>query len=151
MQKSMPYISARSSRRFWGGSSTLTRRSSIFFLRSSISTLALSKHLFASMTDFPATTFSPTFPFDGISHRRRKKSPMTITIPIMMEEASKVIPYRTAFSIPMVRNEEASSGDNSMVLNSGFSDCNSTLVCSQEPSSFCSFSLWYFLIVKLHP
>lgn len=42
----MPFISARSSRRFWGGSSTLTRRSSIFFLRSSISALALSKYLF---------------------------------------------------------------------------------------------------------
>lgn len=102
-------------------------------------------------SSFPATTFSPTLPFDGISHRSRNNSPMIITIPIMREEASMVILYRTALSIPMVRNEEASSDDTSMVLNSGFRDCNSTLVCSQEPSSFCSFSLWYFLIVKLHP
>lgn len=102
---------------------------------------------FGRWPNFPATTFSPTLPFDGISHRTRKNSPMTMMIPIMREEASMVIPYRTALSIPMVRNEEASSGDTSMVLNSGFSDCSSTLVCFHEPSSFCSFSLWYFLMV----
>lgn len=40
---------------------------------------------FGRWSSFPATTFSPTLPFDGISHRSKKKSPMIITIPIMRE------------------------------------------------------------------
>ncbi len=56
----------------------------------------------------------------------------------------------TVFNIPITVNLASSSSRISIAVNpSVLSGCSSISVCFELPSSFTTFSLWYFLITKM--